>query len=341
MKGQRPGFIPALGIAQGKRTRTPKGLKARLHFSQCAGPLGRAFSPFGIFCRRPRPSLVPRFDLGWHGPGRWPSIPTFHWKGRKVPLHAAIPCLPALHSLHGEGNCFCGLAAWREIFCSRRCGVDRGGKFYAKSGVPVPQFGAQRGTSSVEVWFCGAQWLASSVEVCQCGENWGTLSLLMRLFTALSSSGTRVPHFEKTRSRKWRNRGQKNHKNHGDAERGTPAAVPVLSWIMPVRLFAKVDSWKITRRCIVFALPLSKESSLTKRKPVRVLPPAPVGWLLVEVTVYSGSGPGVTLPPSAERWTCIVLSRIGASLSWIRVAIASATVFLTPVTTLVLYIRCS
>ena len=143
MEGQGPGFIPALGIAQGFRTRTSKGLKARLHFSPCTRTLDRAFSPLAISDARPRPSLVPRFDLGWYGPGRWPSIAHFCWKGMKVPLHEGLPPLCVLGAL--------------VVKDTRRCGVDWGGKFYPKCDDPVPQCSVQRGASRYEADRCGVQ----------------------------------------------------------------------------------------------------------------------------------------------------------------------------------------
>ena len=154
MQGQGPGFIPALGSAQGFRARTSKGLKARLHFSPCARTLDRAFSPLPISTRRPRPSLVPRFDLGWYGLGRWPSIAHYYWKGMKVPLQAGARPLRVLGAF--------------VVKHKRRCGVDRGGKFCPKCDVRVPQCSVQRGASSVAAWFCGVQRLASSVAAAQC-----------------------------------------------------------------------------------------------------------------------------------------------------------------------------
>ena len=158
MQGQGPGFIPALGSAQGFRARTSKGLKARLHFSPCARTLDRAFSPLPISTRRPRPSLVPRFDLGWYGLGRWPSIAAFHWMGGKFPLRAGIRPLRALCGLRGEskrrlwtgtstGNFACRPLRVLGAFVvkhKRRCGVERGGKFFRKGDEPVPLCSVQR-----------------------------------------------------------------------------------------------------------------------------------------------------------------------------------------------------
>ena len=76
-------------------------------------------------------------------------------KGMKVPLHEGLPPLCVLGAL--------------VVKTRRRCGVDRGRKFYPKCDDPVPQCSVQRGGSRYEADRCGVQRGGSQCAAGRCG----------------------------------------------------------------------------------------------------------------------------------------------------------------------------